>query len=46
MRRRRRTLLNNKNTPYLEVAPTEVQWITINEPVVYNIKSNKHWSIT
>lgn len=43
---RRRILLNNKNTPYLEVTPTTVQWITITEPVMYNIKSNKPWSIT
>jgi len=41
---RRRLLINNKLTPYLDVEPKEVQWITM-ESVIYDVKSNVTWNI-
>ena len=32
-----------KKPPYLNVTPTEVQWITEFDPVVYNIDTNTTW---
>lgn len=31
--------------PYLEVAPAEVQWITDDMGVVYDVQSNVEWTI-
>ena len=42
---RRRMLLKNKTTPYLDVEPVEVQWITMTDPVVYGVRSNVNWII-
>ena len=28
------------------VVPTEAQWVTMTDPVVYNINSNVEWNIT
>lgn len=42
---RRRALINSKPTPYLDVEPKEVQWITTTDPVIYNVRSNVNWII-
>lgn len=42
---RRRTLINSKPTPYLDVEPKEVQWIDTGS-VTYNVISNVTWIIT
>ena len=42
---RRRALINNKPTPYLDVEPAEVQWITMTNPVIYDVRSNVGWII-
>ena len=40
---RRRTLVETK---YLEVTPVEVQWVTVEVPVTYQVKSNTQWSVS
>lgn len=43
---RRRTLLQGPGTAsYLRVKPEEVQWITTDSPVVYQVESNEDWII-
>ena len=42
---RRRMLLNKRSTSYLEVEPAEVQWITMTDPVIYNVRTNVNWII-
>lgn len=42
----RRRLLLGRVRPYLNVTPTEVQWIDINNPRLYNVESNTEWKIT
>ena len=42
---RRRMLLKNKTTSYLDVEPAEVQWITMTDPVIYNVRSDVNWII-
>lgn len=31
--------------PYLHVTPVEVQWITTDTPIDYNIESNTQWTV-
>ena len=40
---RRRTLVEAK---YLEVTPVEVQWVTVEVPVTYHVKSNTQWNVS
>ena len=42
---RRRMFINKKSTSYLDVIPTEMQWITTTDPVIYNVRSNVDWII-
>ena len=46
---RRRMLLVKRAQPvehYLRVTPVSVQWVTMTDPVVYDIESNTDWNIT
>ena len=42
----RRRLLLDKARPYLNVTPTEVQWIDVDDSKLYNVESNTEWTIT
>ena len=39
----RRRVLSNKK--YLKVTPVEVQWVNVDMPASYQIKSNTNWNI-
>ena len=36
--------INNKDV-YLRVTPQNIQWVSINNPIVYNVESNTKWKI-
>ena len=42
----RRRLLLDRVHPYLNVTPTEVQWIDVDDSKLYNVESNTEWTIT
>ncbi len=41
----RRRVLLVRERPYLNVEPTEVQWITPELPVEYTVMTNREWQV-
>ena len=44
----RRRVLLKADKPYLTVEPTEVQWITVDVPITYAVRTNpkREWRVS